>query len=136
MDAAVESLLKAKFFKDDLVNFMKNDWEHLSYDKAIKRMEQQQPIPEIKLLIQAHSERNKAQHRAVIANHSWKSYHLKNIRSFSKRFSKENFNVNLDEILDNIVRLDLSRKKLEKQVKQTNSWFILSEKRMHANLPQ
>jgi len=40
MDAAVESLLKAKFFKDDLVNFMKNDWEHLSYDKAIKRMEQ------------------------------------------------------------------------------------------------
>ena len=114
MDAAVESLLKAKFFKDNPVNFMKSDWEHLSYDKAMKRMEQQKPIPEIKLLRQAHSERNKAQHRAVIASHSWASYHLKNIRSFSKRFSKENFNVNLDEILDNILRLDLSRKKLEK----------------------
>nr|MDO8133553.1 hypothetical protein [Candidatus Njordarchaeum guaymaensis] len=110
MDAAVESLLKAKLFKDDPSDFMRSDWEHLTYEKAMEKVVRSIPIPESSLLKEAHSERNKAQHRAVIASSSWSQYHLGNIYAFAKRFCKEHFNLDLEQIY----RLGFEPKKTEK----------------------
>jgi hypothetical protein len=100
MDQAVEYILKAALFQEDSVQFMKNDWENMTYEKAFQRLEEDDvSIPKKELLKKAHSARNEAQHRGIVCNISWTRFHMKNIYDFMRDFTMENFGISIDEVI-------------------------------------
>ena len=109
MDQAVEYALKALLFQVDSSKFMGKDWAHLTYDKALKKVEELEvAIPNNSLLRKAHSARNKAQHRGVIASASWTRVHLQNVFDFLKQFCAENFQLNIEDMISEELLPDFS----------------------------
>ena len=96
MDQAVEYALKAVLFQINRKEFMEKDWRHMTYETAMTKIEQLEiEIPNKSLLKQAHSARNKAQHRGEIASESWTRHHLKNVIEFLDLFCSQNLNMNI-----------------------------------------
>lgn len=106
MDQAVEYILKAFLFQINSNEFIRKDWEHMDYDKAMVRVEQcGVTIAGKSLLKKAHKARNDAQHRGVIASTSWTRFHIKNIYKFLHQFCLENFDLDINYIIPMKLRL-------------------------------
>lgn len=83
----------------------------MTYDKAIQMVEKQGiSIPERKLLRKVHSARNEAQHRGVVASESWTRFHIMDVSKFMRRYCAENFDLNLDELIQLTLRLVFYKK--------------------------
>ncbi len=107
MDQAVEYIFKALLFQVNSTEFMEKDWEHLTYDKAMKKVEDLGiAIPSKSLLQKAHSARNKAQHRGIIASASWMRVHLKNVYCFLNQFCTDNFQFDITKEIPEDLLLD------------------------------
>lgn len=77
MDQAVEYVLKAVLFQKNSVEFLEKDWEKMTFENALGRLENLGVnLQEKELLRKVHSARNEVQHRGAVPSLSWTRFYL------------------------------------------------------------
>jgi hypothetical protein len=101
MDQAAEYFLKAKLYQIDHVKFIADQLERLDFEQVMQEVDKHKKLlDEDKFhLRKVHSVRNYAQHRAVIPDSSWTREYMEWIYNFIRRFSYDNFGVNIDSMI-------------------------------------
>jgi len=111
MDQAVEYALKAVLYELDRTRFLESHLERLGYEDAIMEVEKNGIIilrEEKVELRKVHGTRNYAQHRAVIPDSNWTREYMRWVYNFMKRFCRDNFNVNIDDLIPPHMRADVT----------------------------
>ncbi len=101
MDQAAEYVLKAKLYQVDHVKFIANQLERLEFEQTMQEVEKYTKLLEEDKfhLRKVHSARNYAQHRAVIPDSSWTREYMDWIYNFTRRFTYDNFGINIDSMI-------------------------------------
>lgn len=109
MDQAAEYILKAKLYQLNHLRFMEKQLEKFNFEQAMQEVEKYTKLlDEDKFhLKRVHRARNYAQHRAVVPDSSWTREYIDWIYKFFRRFTQENFGINIDSRIPSDLRKGL-----------------------------